>query len=102
MVGWLFLTDALFTCKKQSVRKTVSFLVIVNSCKLYTLKIQLVVQIPQAMTGLFQKLDVHPLKKTWESQNFNPHFSLGIPKKLKHFFGHEGKEDKEIPQNDHF
>ena len=36
--------------------------------------------------GLFQKLDAHPLKKTWESQKFIPHFSLGNQKKLSIFF----------------
>ena len=28
--------------------------------------------------GLFQKLDAHPLKTTWESKKFYPHFSSGI------------------------
>ena len=33
--------------------------------------------------GQFQKLDTHPLKKTWESQKCEPlFFLLGIPKKL--------------------
>ena len=28
---------------------------------------------------LFQKLDAHPVKKTWESQKFCPHFSWEFP-----------------------
>ena len=34
---------------------------------------------------LFQKLDAHPLKKTWEFKKFYPYFSLGIFKKLSTF-----------------
>ena len=48
--------------------------------------------------GLFQKLDAHPLKKTWEFQKFWPHFSLGNTEKIKHFFGCKGKEDMGIPK----
>ena len=59
------------------------------------------------LNGQFQKLNAHPLKKTWESKKFYPHFSLGIKKKKatkkkkkqkKAFFGHKGKEDMGIPK----
>ena len=36
--------------------------------------------------GLFQKLDAHPPKETWESP------------KIKHFFGCKGKEEWEFPK----
>ena len=46
--------------------------------------------------GLFQKLDAHPLKKTWlwKKEKQYPHISLGI---IKHFFGRKSNEDMEIP-----
>ena len=44
--------------------------------------------------GLFQKLDAHPLTKTWESPK------MGI---LKHLFGCKGKENMGIAKIfDHF
>ena len=48
---------------------------------------------------LFKELEAQPLKKTWESKKFYPHFSLGIPKKVSTFFGHSGKEDMGIPKS---
>ena len=54
--------------------------------------------VPRIVIGLFQKLDTHPLKKTWESpKNFNHALNWEI-KKNKRFFGCKGKEDMGIPK----
>ena len=40
----------------------------------------------QAYIGLFQKLTVHPLQKSWESQNIWSIFALEIPKKIYMYY----------------